>query len=70
MDFPFFNEKGTLVGFKDVNSDITHEKIAYDNINLLNKELSDIDVLESKNEIMKKIGHVKKNGFITFKSIH
>jgi PAS domain S-box-containing protein len=141
---PFYNEEETLIGFRGVNTDITHEKIAYDTINSLNKELSDIkleitellnyrndskglesiglnnhqldekwseheldsvflfdenanildcnenmykklgysksemlslnisdiDVLESKNEIMKKIGHAKKNGFYSFKTIH
>jgi PAS domain S-box-containing protein len=141
---PFFDDKGNLLGYRGVDTDITREKIAYEKINSLNKELADIkmeitellnerdsskgletinlgkkkldekwsehkfdsvflfdenaniidcnenmykrlgysksemlslnmadfDALESKNEIMKKINQVKKNGVYSFKTIH
>lgn len=49
---PFFNVEGNLSGFRGVDTDITREKIAYEKINSLNKELSEIkmEITELLNE--------------------
>lgn len=46
--FAFFDESGSIQGFRGINTDITEQKIAQDKINDLNKELSCL-----KNEINK-----------------
>jgi len=39
---PFLDEEGNLLGYRGVDTDITREKIAYDKISSLNKELAEI----------------------------
>jgi PAS domain S-box-containing protein len=49
---PFFDENGGVLGYRGVDTDISHEKIAEGKISLLNKELADIkmEIIELLNE--------------------
>ena len=49
---PFFDENGGVLGYRGVDTDISHEKIAEGKISLLNKELADIkmEITELLNE--------------------
>lgn len=49
---PFFDENGGVLGFRGVDTDITGEKIAQEQIDLLKKDLSDlkIEITELLNE--------------------
>ncbi len=40
--FPFFDENGNLLGYRGVDTDITGEKIAYEKISELKRELNDL----------------------------
>ena len=46
------------------------KKLGYSKSEFLSFNISDFDVLETKEDILKKINEVKKNGNISFKTIH
>ena len=61
-----FDEKANII---DCNNNIC-EKLGYSKNELLSLNISDLDILESKEEIINKIIIAKKNGSIIFKTIH
>jgi PAS domain S-box-containing protein len=61
-----FDEKANIL---DCNENM-YKKLGYTKPELLALNISDIDVLESKKEILDKINKTKELGSITFKTIH
>jgi PAS domain S-box-containing protein len=47
-----------------------HKNLGYTKSELLNLNMADIDAIESKKDILEKIKKVKKDGVVTFKTIH
>ena len=61
-----FDEKANIL---DCNNHM-YKKLGYTKSELLNLNMADIDVLESKKEILEKIKKVKKDGVVILKTIH
>ena len=61
-----FNEKADIL---DCNKNM-HKKLGYTKDEILKLNLSDIDMLESKKDLKDKIRKAKKDGIISFKTIH
>jgi len=61
-----FNEKAEIL---DCNKNM-YKKLGYTKDEILKLNLSDIDVLESKKDLKDKIQKAKKDGIISFKTIH
>lgn len=61
-----FDENANIL---DCNNQM-YKKLGYTKSELKNLNMSDIDALESKKDILEKIKKVKKDGVLTFKTIH
>jgi len=62
----YFDESANII---DCN-DTTYKKLGYDKTEMLSLNLSDLDYLETKEEIKKKIKKIKELGNTQFKTIH
>ena len=67
FDYMFlFDEKANIV---DCSEDID-EKLGYKKDEMLHLNLADFELIENKDDIGKKIGQIKKQGFVRVKTIH
>lgn len=67
FDYVFtFDENANIL---DCNEDM-YKKLGYSKDEILSLNISDLDVLDSKDDIIKKINKVKDGGSLSFKTIH
>ena len=64
--FFIFDENANIL---DCNENI-YKRLGYSKNEMLSLNIADFDALEKKNDLIEKINHAKKNGTVSFKTIH